>query len=226
MLQEAALRGHKRRLRTTLLSPLLIAAAICSCAASLAAQDRWKNRDAWQRPEEVMDALGAKAGSAVADIGAGRGYFTFLLAKRVGPEGKVYAVDIDAERVQGIRARAEKEGLQQIAAVVGAADDPRLPATTLDAILVVNAYHEMAAYDAMLQAMRRALKPGGVLLIIDHQEAASQPRSAYQRHHTIPENLVLEDLSRNGFQFVRKGRDLLTEENQTWFFLVFVKPAS
>src|SRR5215813_772500 len=89
--------------------------------------DRARKRDEWQRPGEVMDALGAKAGRRVADIGCGSGYFTFRLAARVGAEGKVYAVDIDQEAINKVRQRKELEKLEQIEPILGESADPRLP---------------------------------------------------------------------------------------------------
>src|SRR5439155_6662058 len=133
------------RLRISLF-PLALAlfVALTAFAPLLHAQDsEWAKRDAWQRPAEVMDALGVKQGSVVGDIGAGGGYFTFHLAARVGPKGKVYAEDSLESEINKVHERAAKEGLTQIVPVLGAKDDPKLPPETLDAILIVNAYHEM-----------------------------------------------------------------------------------
>src|SRR5262245_50788889 len=91
--------------------PLLLLTFV---ATRLAAQDDWKVRDDWEKPQEVMDVLGIKAGSVVADVGAGEGYFSFHLAGRVGPTGKVYAEDILDDRLEKIRARAASEKLPQI----------------------------------------------------------------------------------------------------------------
>ena len=100
------------------------------------AQNAGAERDAWQRPDEVMDALGIKAGSVVADIGCGAGYFTFHLAARVGPKGKVYAEDIKEDRLAEIRKRAQKEGEANIETVSGAEDDPRLPLASVDVVKI------------------------------------------------------------------------------------------
>ncbi len=191
----------------------------------LRSQDEWTKRDTWQRPEEVMDALGAKPGSKVADVGAGEGYFTFHLAARVGPSGKVYAVDINDKVLSKIREHAEKEKLLQIETVLGVADDPRLPSESVDGVLLVNAYHEMREADAMLRAMRRALRPGGLLVIIDRGDKAGEPRSVYEERHKIPEELVREDTARQGFEFVRKLPELKDLDGERWFFLVFQKKA-
>src|SRR5256885_10649315 len=108
-----------------LILPLLLMLAVLSCAARpLSGQDDSKARDLWQKPQEVMDALGIKEGSIVGDIGAGGGYFTFHLAARVGPKGKVYAEDILESEINKIHERAAKEGLTQIVAGFSAKKKP------------------------------------------------------------------------------------------------------
>lgn len=205
--------------------PLFLLLAALSCAAvPLSGQDDSKARDSWQRPQEVMDALGIKQGSVVGDIGAGGGYFTFHLAARVGPRGKVYAEDILEGEVNKIRERAAKEGLVQIEAVLGTKDDPRLPAESLDAILIVNAYHEMREHDAMLQAILRGLKPGGILGIIDAPAKPDEPREKYFERHRIPEQFVRDDATRCGFSFVRQAPGFNPPDNdRNYFFLIFQK---
>jgi predicted methyltransferase len=189
-------------------------------------QDEWKLRDAWEKPQEVMDVLGIKPGSVVADVGAGEGYFTFRLAARVGPTGKVYAEDILKDRLDKIRARATKQKLTQIETVLGSTDDPHLPSENVDVILVVNAYHEMRDYDAMLRGMFRALKPAGLLAIIDAPAKAGEPRENYYDRHRIPEQLLREDVARNGFTFVRQQPTFTPpDSDRTYFFLIFQKPA-
>ncbi len=202
----------------------VLAVALLSLAAALLGQGEWEKRDAWQRPGEVMDSLGARAGSVVADVGAQTGYFTFHLAGRVGPQGKVYAEDIRDEDLAKIRERAEKEALAQIETVLGTKSDPRLAPESLDAILIVNAYHEMGEYDAMLQGMVRALKPGGLVVIIDHETKPGQPRSTYSKEHKISQKLVREDAARNGLRFLREEKGFEPMDREHWFFLVFEKP--
>ena len=128
--------------------------------------ERSRKRDAWQRPGEVMDAMELKEGARVADIGCGFGYFTFRMAARVGAKGKVYAVDIDEEVIGKVRMRKEREKLDQVDPILSKSADPGLP-NDLDAVLIVDSYHEFRDYDRMAQAIFRALKPGGRLVIID-----------------------------------------------------------
>jgi predicted methyltransferase len=182
----------------------------------------WRERDGWQRPQEVMDELEIGAGDVVADIGAGGGYFSFYLGERVGAGGKVYAQDIDGAELGKVRKLARKHGYPQIETIKGDRDDPRLPPASLDVALILNAYHEMREYDAMLRGVHRALKPGGLLAIIDKEAKAGDSRSAYYTRHAIPQEYVREDAARNGFRFLRQPRGF-RNEGRDWFFLVFQK---
>jgi len=203
--------------------PLLL---LTFAATRLAAQDDWKVRDDWEKPQEVMDVLGIKAGTVVADVGAGEGYFTFHLASRVGPTGKVYAEDILDDRLEKIRSRAASEKLTQIETIRGETDDPRLPAERSDVVLISNAYHEMRDHDKMLQGIFRALKPGGLLAIIDAPAKPGNPRDSYYERHRIPEKLVRQDTARNGFTFFRQLPTFTPpDSDRTYFFLIFQKPA-
>lgn len=184
-----------------------------------------QERDAWQRPAEVMDALGITTGSRVADVGCGEGYFVMHLAERVGPTGTVYAVDVDEEVLQVTRRKAEQAGYSQVRVLLGEAGDPKLPEGELDAVLIVNAYHEMKQYDAMLGAIYRALKPGGRLAIID-AEGKGQDRGALMREHRMTAAIVRQDAERNGFQFREEGPgfDRPGRRGRHFFFLIFEKP--
>jgi predicted methyltransferase len=208
----------------------LVGAAAASFSSALAVRnlsqesDRARKRDEWQRPAEVMDALGAKPGHRVADIGCGFGYFTFRLAARVGAEGKVYAVDIDEEAVEKVRRRKESEKLAQVEPILGKSDDPRLP-NDLDAVLIVDTYHEFREYDRMMQAVFRALKPGGRLVIIDGEGPTGKPRTEYHRLHTIPSELVREEVGSNGFVFKESRPGFYDEEyGKKFYFLIFERP--
>jgi predicted methyltransferase len=209
--------------------PVITAVLVLTVAATFAAQrwhEDWDERDKWQRPADVMDALGLRSGSAAADIGAGNGYFTVRMAERVGSSGKVYAVDIDKTTLQGLRDRAARERLTQIETVFSEPDDPKLPQNSIDAALIVNAYHEMRDYDAMLQGIFRALRPGGRLGIIDETDKPDRPRSDYHSRHSIAEEVVREDAARNGFRFASKERGFHRgDRSEDWYFLVFERPA-
>lgn len=215
--------------RKVKLGILLVASVVALLGVT--GQDRrseseWARRDEWQRPNDVMDALKLASGSAVADIGAGRGYFTMRLANRVGAAGKVFAVDIDEGNLARLKDRAERDNLKQITTILSSTSDPRLPPESVEAILVVNAFHEMREFDPMLQGMLRGLRPCGLLGIIDGEAPEGRKREDYYSRHDIPESLVRADAERNGFHFVSKQPGFRTGDNENWYFLVFEKPAA
>jgi len=172
-----------------------------------------------------MDALHLGPGSKVADVGAGDGYFTFHLAERVGPGGRVYAEDIDSGVLGQVRARADSEGLKQVETILGTESDPKLPLHSLDAVLIVNAYHEMDEHDAMLKGVLRSLKSGGLLAIIDKQAEPGHDHAWYHSHHRINHEVVQYEAVRDGFEFVgtRPGFER-ADDHSNWYFLVFRKP--
>lgn len=214
-----------RRPCSYLLFSFLLSASMLSRPVQTVAQDSGPERDTWQRPQEVMDALGIRPGAVVADVGCGSGYFTFHLAARVGPQGKVYAEDIDGKVLAKVRRKARKEGLTQIETIDGASDDPSLPPASLDVVLVVNSYHEWRHYEAMLRGIYQALKPGGLLALIDGMAEPGQPRSSYYEHHRMPEELEREDATHNGFRLVRKEPGFTRpDEKKEFYFLIFEKP--
>ncbi len=205
-----------------LLGGALLATAILTPARP---QNSGRERDAWQRPTQVMDELGIHAGSAVADVGCGEGYFTFRLAWRVGAAGRVYAEDVDAEALSDVKNRAERQDLLQVETVQGTADNPMLPPAALDVVLIVNAYHEFRQHDAMLKAFYRALKPGGRLAIIDGVAQPGRSRSEYASEHHIPEAMVRQDAIQHGFTFVRQPSGFIRpDDGKKFYFLIFAKP--
>jgi predicted methyltransferase len=186
--------------------------------------ERHRTRDAWQRPADVLDALGARPGARVADIGSGSGYFTLRLAARVGAAGKVYAVDVDRVTLDRLRERVQRDALTQVEPILGEGADPHLPGD-LDAALIVDAYHEFRQYEEMLRAVLRALVPGGRLVIIDGEGPEGRPRTEYHRLHRIPAAVVQEEVVRLGFHFKERRPGFHDEEyGKQMYFLVFEKP--
>jgi predicted methyltransferase len=209
---------------------LLVSMSVTSLSATLGANhsgqesDRDRTRDEWQRPAEVFEAMGVKPGDHVADIGCGSGYFTFRLAARVGAEGKVYAVDIEQKAIDRVRRRKVIEKLTQVEPVLGEADDPHL-AEGLDSVLIVDAYHEFREYERMMQATLHAMKPGARLVIIDGEAPSGRARTEYHRLHSIPSELVREEMTRFGFVFKESRPGFYDAEyGKRMYFLVFEKP--
>lgn len=133
------------------------------------------DREAWQRPEDVMDALSISENSVVADLGAGGGWFTVRLAVRVGPNGRVYAEDIQPQMIEAITRRVSREGLAgRVTTIFGTPADPRLP-EPVDAVLIVDAYHEMEHPVVLLRNAATALKPNGRIGIINFKKDGHGP---------------------------------------------------
>ncbi|MEO7142266.1 MAG: methyltransferase domain-containing protein [Bryobacteraceae bacterium] len=128
------------------------------------------DRESEEAPAAAIKALRIQPGMTAADIGAGTGYFTVRLARGVGPAGKVYAVDIQPEMLTLLRRRARAEKLTNIQTVLGAVDNPHLPAATMDLILLVDVYHEFSEPEKMLDELRAALKPDGRLVLLEYRK--------------------------------------------------------
>ena len=135
------------------------------------------DRDAWQKPDLIMDALRVGEGSVVADVGAGGGWFTVRLARRVGPNGVVYAQDVQAEMLEAIGRRVQREGLQNVRTVLGQGSSPNLPPHVLDAVLVVDAYPEVKVPDRVtfLKNLALGLKPNGRIGIVNYKLGGGGP---------------------------------------------------
>jgi SAM-dependent methyltransferase len=133
------------------------------------------DRAAWQKPEQIMDVLHVADGSKVADIGAGAGWFTIHLARRVGPNGLVYSQDVQREMLEAIKRRVQREGLQNVQTTLGSGSNPNLPVAGLDAIVVVDAYQEVEDRVTFLQNLARALKPNGLIGVVNWKPGRGGP---------------------------------------------------
>lgn len=169
-------------------------------------------RDHRLQINRVLDLLGVTPGKSVADIGAGSGWFTVRAAKRVGPGGQVFAEDINPKATEYIAARAKREGLANVHPVLGTPDDLRLDSGTLDAALLLKVYHEIAHPVPVMQQLRAALKPGGVVGIID--------RNGNGADHGLDRAVVEREMSEAGFKV--KGRYDFTKADNEDYFLIFV----
>lgn len=160
------------------------------------------DREAWQRPEQIMDALGIGDGSVVADLGAGGGWFTVRLAKRVGPNGVVYAEDIQPQMIEAIQRRVQREGLRNVQTVLGAADHPSLPREQLDAALMVETFYEVEDRLSLLTNVRAALKPGGRLGVVEYRPDGEGPGPP--REQRMLSSQVIRAAESAGFRLMRQ----------------------
>src|SRR5262245_30939361 len=128
-----------------------------------------EGREVYEKRLAIVDAAAPKPGQAVADVGAGTGLFTRLFAERVGPQGRVYAVDIARSFVEGNLQRARAARLENVVGIVSTQADTRLEPDSVDLVFISDAYHHFEDPAAMLASIRRALRPGGTLVIIDFE---------------------------------------------------------
>jgi ubiquinone/menaquinone biosynthesis C-methylase UbiE len=149
----------------------------------IAAQEH--RHDTEEAVRKLAVALAVKPGSVIADIGAGDGAYALPLARAVGSTGRVVAVDISTRALERLRARLDREGVSNVTVVQGDIDNPRLEPASLDAVLIVNAYHEMTEYASMLRHIRAALKPDGRLVIADFASPSRRGDPRGTRYQSI-----------------------------------------
>lgn len=187
-------------------------------------------REKYEKVTEILAALQAEPGKQIADVGAGEGFYSVRIARAVGPTGRVAAVDVSEKYLQKLRDRLQQENLTNVDVILGAIDDPRLPAMTFDAVLIYNAYHEMTAYEAILRAIIRALKPGGRLVMAEplHNNLRSATRAEQIKEHEISDELVAEELRAVGFQITDHRPSFLPffnpEHKGGFWLMVATKP--
>lgn len=168
-------------------------------------------RDKRLQIDRVMSILSIEPGKSVADIGAGSGWFTVRAAKRVGQQGIVYAVDINPEAIRYINERARKEQLRNVKTIQSQPDDPLLPGQSVDSVLLLKAYHEVAHPITLLQKLRPALRPGAKVGIID--------RNGNGENHGIDKDVVIREAKEAGYT-LRDQYDFVKGDNMD-YFLVF-----
>jgi ubiquinone/menaquinone biosynthesis C-methylase UbiE len=168
-------------------------------------------REEYQRASVILRAMDLKSGDSAADLGAGGGYYTDRLSSIVGSKGRVFAVEVRETALALLKHRAAADHLENVVVVRGEEKNPHLEAGSLDAVLIVDAYHEMPEYEAILQQLYKALKPGGRLVIADYSDrpGRSQPREDQTKKHFLSPGLVSEELKRAGFEIMKLDDALL-----------------
>ena len=156
-------------------------------------------RETEEAPDAALDAIGIPRGATVADVGAGVGYFTWRLAERVGPSGKVYANDIQQVMLEKLHTNMEARHLTNVQTVLGDEDDPKLPASAVDVILLVDVYHEFSQPQKMLQKIRQALKSDGRLVLLEYRK--EDPSIPIRPEHKMTVDEVRAEVQPEGFRF-------------------------
>jgi arsenite methyltransferase len=171
-------------------------------------------RDAYQKPQQVIQALNLRQGEVVADIGAGSGYFSFRLAQHVGPTGRVYAVDVAPDMILHLNRKIRSTGVQNVVTILADANDPLLPDASVDRFFICDTWHHIEKQTQYLSLMKKMLKPGGQIVMIDFQkkELPVGPR--------VEMKIAREDLIR---QMESEGFELIKEHTflPYQYFLIF-----
>jgi len=156
-------------------------------------------RDTWHQPDKVMDAVGVKPGMIIGEVGAGHGYFTFHLSRRVGDSGRIYANDIASRALASLRQKAENEGITNIETIVGEVEDPLLPKGILDMVFIVNAFHDLAKPVVLLNKLVPSLKPDAPVVIIDRDPSKFRDPAG----HFLTQEEILEAIEQSDFELDR-----------------------
>ncbi len=164
--------------------------------------------------DRVMDILGIAKGKNVADIGAGSGWFTVRAAKRLTATGTIYAVDINPKSIEYINRRAQREHADNVRTILSSADDPQLPANSIDAVLLLKTYHEISEPIALLKNLRRALRSGARVGIID--------RNGNGENHGVNRDVVIKEAAEAGYRLLEQY-DFVKADNMDYFLVLGLK---
>ena len=192
-------------------------------ATTSSAQD--ERREKAVKLPEILEALAISAGSQVADIGAGEGFFTARIAKKVGTDGRVFAVDIDDKHaIPKLKELVEKQSLANVRVIHSEPGDPKLPAGNLDAALMVIVYHEVEPYREMLAHVLESLKPGGRFGVVDNTplKTGSRPRGDQTKNHVLSPEVAEPEFRAAGFEVMVRRDDFIDrpdEEEIKWMIV-------
>lgn len=184
--------------------------------------DYWRSvfeqggREVYARRAEILQSLGLQPGMAVADVGAGTGFFSLLFAEAVGPGGRVFAVDISPEFVSAIGERARAAGLENVTPVLNDARDLKLVPDSIDLAFICDTYHHFEYPESTMASLHRALRPGGEVVVVDYRRAAGRSSPWVMRHVRVGTEEVKAEIQGGGFELLEE-RDFL----DTQYYLRF-----
>lgn len=162
----------------------------------------WEERDRWMNIHQILEWADVKPGDIVADIGCHEGYLSIHLSRKIGDDGKVFAIDVREDHLNSLRQHAKDRHLTNIITILGEYDDPKLPEKELDIVFIMDAYHEMDDYMSILSHVRAALKPGGKIVILEKlkEHARGKNREQQAISHTLAPHFVKKELREAGFE--------------------------
>ena len=189
----------------------------------------WEDRDDWMKTTSLLTKAGVEIGDSVADIGCHEGYLSMHLARKVSTSGRVYSVDVRDDRLATLRVNANDRGLTNIVTILGDYDNPKLPDNSLDHVFVIDTYHEIKAYKKVLGHIRRALKKGGGLMVMEKLKDRIRGKSREDQvdAHSLAMHYVRKELELAGFEIVDQidNHGLWERESDKQMWVLFaIKP--
>lgn len=178
--------------------------------------------------DDLLDAMEIQTGDWVADVGSGDGDYTIPMAERVGTSGRVFAVDVDPDKLKELNERLQDNNIEHVTSVYSVEDNPMLPISTLDAVLVRNAYHHFSAHESMLRHIKAALRPGGRLVIEESidEDMIGKPRAEQVDAHDLGIEYVREELRAAGFTIQKEENPLMETNWGIYWMIVATRPES
>ena len=211
-------RSSQLAVRSSLFALLL---ATPSGAQVRGGDDIFARRDEWQRVADIISALGDVKGKDIADIAAGKGYLTKHLAKAVGPSGHVYAVEIGEEELRALKELSQSNGFDCVKAVKGSDNETHLPGA-IDGAVILDSYHELTNYRAILASIFRSLRPGAAFVIVDNAPFRGwqdQSRTFQASHHAIDPAFVTAELRAAGFEIAQRNDAFIRQPVEQWLIV-------
>jgi len=180
-------------------------------------ENDWADRDTWMNVNYIFDQAAIKEGSRVADIGCHEGYLSVRLAKRIGSQGKVYAVDVRDDRLLDLKNNLKDRSIDHVEVILGDYDNPKLPENSLDVVVIMDTYHEMYDYMKILGHVYASLKPGGRIVIVEKLKSRIKGKTREEQTdaHSLSAKYVKEELKEAGFEVTFQNDDLGNWENDS-----------
>jgi ubiquinone/menaquinone biosynthesis C-methylase UbiE len=184
-----------------------------------------RERDTWQRPDDILRHLNLADGNTVVDLGSGAGYFALKIAPRVGPNGRVVAIDLRRQSLAFLWIRALAGGHANLRVTLSQAADPKLPAGPVDAVLIANTYHELTAPEPVLTALFKSMRSGARLVVVD-RGPRDESRTATAAHHEMTAARAERQIHQQGFQTITRDDRFIDRprDEDIWWLIVFRKP--
>lgn len=204
---------------TKILLPVIIITLTVSAVAC--------GQSSWRNPDALFEAMEIEKGSWAADLGSGDGDYTIRMSPIVGDSGRIFAVDIDEDKLNDLRRRIKDRGIKNVTPIYSVPGNPMLPSNSLDAILIRNAYHEFRNYMDMLGYMKKSLKAGGRLVMAEpmEQEVVGASREEQMDDHSLAMKYAVEDLENAGFQIVKEVERFTSNNHQRYWMIIAKRPS-